>query len=58
MIPEDLRNNGDIDLDEAHPYDGDMDLYENFKKEQVSARGKAGNRRRAILPLVSERFGR
>lgn len=45
MIPVDLRNNGDIDLDEAHPYDGDMDLYENFKKEQVAAREKAGRRR-------------
>ena len=45
MIPEDLRNNGDIDLDETRPHDGDMDLYEDFKKEQVAAREKAGRRR-------------
>lgn len=44
MIPEVLRNNGDIDLDEANPYDGDMDLYEEFKKEQVAKREKAGRR--------------
>ena len=45
MVPENLRSNGDIDLDEAHPYDGDMDLYEDFKKEQVAAREKAAMRR-------------
>ena len=44
MIPEDLRHNGDIDLDEAHPYDGDMELYEEFKKEQMAKSEKGGRR--------------
>ena len=44
-IPEELRYNGDIDLDEEHPYNGDMDLYEEFKRVRVAARERAGRRR-------------
>ena len=44
-VPENLRHNGDIDLDEANPYDGDMDLWEDMERKRLAKRERVGRRR-------------
>ncbi|KAL6718824.1 hypothetical protein ACLMJK_003058 [Lecanora helva] len=44
-VPEDQRSMGDLDLDPSKAYDGDLQVYEDWKKEQISIRDQAALRR-------------
>ncbi len=49
MVPEDMRSMGDITLDPAKAYDGDLELYKNHMEKY-----KAGKvTRRRIAPVAT-----
>lgn len=45
MIPVDQHSKADIDLDPAKAYDGDLQIYQDWKNKQKAIRDNAATRR-------------
>ena len=53
MIDEDQRHKGVLNLDPMIPYDGDPELYEQYRREQAAILAAAGARRRGAVDATA-----
>ena len=53
MVPQDMRSLGDLTLDPANAYDGDLKIYEDFMKEREKEREEKMVKKRTASVVAS-----